>query len=128
MPRENSNQINTALGFIAGAMTTACGFILVALNLRKRKGNEMTNKPFFDAARVIAGGKLTQAQVDDLNKMVDKLAPGGKTTSDVGVDLISGFEGTRFKAYDDGVGVWTIGTGTTVYPNGVKVKRGYLYT
>ncbi|MFE1621300.1 lysozyme, partial [Acinetobacter baumannii] len=64
----------------------------------------MTTKPFFDAARVIAGGKLTQAQVDDLNKMVDKLAPSGMTTSDVGVNLISGFEDTRFKAYDDGVG------------------------
>lgn len=84
----------------------------------------MSTKPFFDAARVIAGGRLTQAQVDDLNKVVDKLAPGGKTTSDVGLDLISGFEDTRFKAYDDGVGVWTIGTGTTVYPNGVKVKQG----
>lgn len=84
----------------------------------------MTTKPFFDAARVIAGGKLTQAQVDELNKVVDKLAPSRKTTSDVGVDLISGFEDTRFKAYDDGVGIWTIGTGTTVYPNGVKVKQG----
>lgn len=84
----------------------------------------MTTKPFFDAARVIAGGKLTQAQVDDLNKLVDKLAPGGKTTSEEGVDLITGFEGTRFTAYDDGVGVWTIGTGTTVYPNGEKVKQG----
>ncbi|MEM9993394.1 MAG: lysozyme [Acinetobacter pittii] len=84
----------------------------------------MSTKPFFDAARVIAGGKLTQAQVDDLNKVVDKLAPGGKTTSDVGVDLISDFEGTRTTSYDDGVGVWTIGTGTTVYPNGVKVKKG----
>ncbi len=84
----------------------------------------MTVKNFFDAARVIAGGKLTQAQVDELNKVVEKLAPGGKATSDIGVDLISGFEGTRFKAYDDGVGVWTIGTGTTVYPNGEKVKKG----
>lgn len=84
----------------------------------------MTTKPFFDAARVIAGGKLTQAQVDDLNKVVEKLAPGGKTTSDDGIDLITSFEGTRFNAYDDGVGVWTIGTGTTVYPNGVKVKQG----
>lgn len=84
----------------------------------------MTLKTFFDAARVIAGGKLTQAQVDDLNKVVNKLAPSGKTTSDVGINLISGFEDTRFKAYDDGVGVWTIGTGTTVYPNGVKVKQG----
>ncbi|WP_407507355.1 lysozyme [Acinetobacter baumannii] len=84
----------------------------------------MSTKPFFDAARIIAGGKLTQAQVDDLNKVVEKLAPGGKTTSDVGVDLISSFEGTRTTAYDDGVGIWTIGTGTTVYPNGVKVKQG----
>ncbi|WP_459661291.1 lysozyme [Acinetobacter calcoaceticus] len=84
----------------------------------------MTTKPFFDAARVIAGGKLTQAQVDDLNKVVDKLAPGGKSTSDVGVNLISGFEDTRLKAYDDGVGIWTIGIGTTIYPNGVKVKQG----
>ncbi len=64
----------------------------------------MTTKPFFDAARVIAGGKLTQAQVDELNKVVEKLAPGGKTTSDVGINLISGFEDTLFKAYDDGVG------------------------
>ncbi|ETR94470.1 lysozyme [Acinetobacter lactucae] len=84
----------------------------------------MSTKPFFDAARVIAGGKLTQAQVDDLNKVVDKLAPGGKTTSDVGVHLITSFEDTRLNAYDDGVGVWTIGTGTTIYPNGVKVKKG----
>jgi len=84
----------------------------------------MTTKPFFDAARVIAGGKLTQAQVDDLNKVVDKLAPSSMTTSDVGVNLISAFEDTQFKSYDDGVGVWTIGIGTTVYPNGVKVKQG----
>ncbi|MDC4976641.1 lysozyme [Acinetobacter baumannii] len=88
----------------------------------------MTVKNFFDAARVIAGGKLTQAQVDELNKVVGKLMPVGKTTSDVGVDLISSFEGTRFTAYDDGVGVWTIGTGTTVYPNGVKVKQGDICT
>ncbi len=41
-----------------------------------------------------------------------------------GINMICGFEGLRLKAYDDGVGVWTIGTGTTVYPNGVKVKKG----
>jgi lysozyme len=44
--------------------------------------------------------------------------------SNVGINLISSFEDTRLKAYDDGVGVWTIGIGTTVYPNGVKVKKG----
>lgn len=90
----------------------------------EQRQDQMTFKNFFDAARVIAGGKLTQAQVYDLNKVVDKLAPSGMTTSDVGVDLISGFEDTRFKAYDDGEGVWTMGTGTTVYPNGVKVRQG----
>ncbi|MDS7935684.1 lysozyme [Acinetobacter sp. V91_7] len=84
----------------------------------------MSTKPFFDEARVIAGGKLTQPQVDELNKVVDWLAPGEKTTSQIGINLISGFESTQLKAYDDGVGVWTIGIGTTVYPNGTKVKKG----
>ena len=40
-----------------------------------------------------------------------------------GIDLICSFEGLRLKAYDDGVGVWTIGYGTTVI-NGTKVKKG----
>ncbi|MCH7392413.1 lysozyme [Acinetobacter dispersus] len=84
----------------------------------------MTIKPFFDAARVIAGGKLTQSQVDKLNAVVDDLQPTGMITSQVGIDLISSFEDTVLQSYDDGVGVWTIGKGTTIYPNGVKVKRG----
>lgn len=84
----------------------------------------MNTKPFFDAAREIAGGKLTQNQVDKLNAVVDELQPSGMKTSQVGIDLISSFEDTKLKAYDDGVGVWTIGTGTIVYPNGVKVKKG----
>ena len=44
-------------------------------------------------------------------------------TSNSGIDLICSFEGLRLKAYDDGVGIWTIGYGTTVI-NGVKVKKG----
>ena len=51
-----------------------------------------------------------------------------KTTSNVGIGLISSFEDTKLKAYDDGVGVWTIGTGTVIYPNGVKVKKGDVCT
>lgn len=47
-----------------------------------------------------------------------------KSISKTGIDLISSFEGIRLNAYDDGVGVWTIGIGATVYPNGVKVKKG----
>lgn len=84
----------------------------------------MNTKPFFDAARVIAGGRLTQAQVDKLNAVVDDLQPNSMKTSQVGIDLISSFEDTKLQAYDDSVGVWTIGIGTTVYPNGEKVKKG----
>ena len=47
-----------------------------------------------------------------------------KSISKTGIDLISSFEGIRLNAYDDGVGVWTIGIGTTIYPNGTKVKKG----
>lgn len=32
-------------------------------------------------------------------------------TSDAGLELIKRFEGVRLSAYDDGVGVWTIGVG-----------------
>lgn len=84
----------------------------------------MNTKTFFDAARAIAGGKLTQVQVDKLNEVVNDLRPKGMKISQVGIDLISSFEDTKLTAYDDGVGVWTIGIGTTVYPNGVKVKKG----
>lgn len=45
-------------------------------------------------------------------------------TSQTGINLIKGFEGKRLAAYDDGVGVWTIGYGTIKYPNGVRVKKG----
>ena len=45
-------------------------------------------------------------------------------TSQSGISLIKGFEGKRLNAYDDGVGVWTIGFGTIKYPNGVRVKKG----
>ncbi|WP_151837834.1 MULTISPECIES: lysozyme [unclassified Acinetobacter] len=44
-------------------------------------------------------------------------------TSTNGIDLICSFEGLELKAYDDGVGVWTIGYGTTMI-NGTKVKKG----
>ncbi|NNP75577.1 lysozyme [Acinetobacter sp. Ac_3412] len=85
----------------------------------------MDRKPFFDAARVLAGGKLTQVQVNELNNVADALNPKqAMTVSSVGINLITSFEDLRLAAYDDGVGVWTIGYGTTIYPNGVKVKRG----
>jgi GH24 family phage-related lysozyme (muramidase) len=38
------------------------------------------------------------------------------------IDLIKEFEGLVLHPYDDGVGVATIGYGTTIYPNGTRVS------
>jgi len=45
-------------------------------------------------------------------------------TSNAGVELIARFEGVRLNAYDDGVGVWTIGYGHT----GPDVRPGLTIT
>ncbi|WP_062034506.1 lysozyme [Acinetobacter sp. BMW17] len=92
-------------------------------------------KQILDFLRKISGGTLTQKQVDAANQVIATatdasvadmlgLAIDQMTVSPFGVDLICSFEGKRLIAYDDGVGVWTIGFGTTVYPNGIKVKKG----
>lgn len=91
-------------------------------------------KHIFDFLRKISGGKLTQKQVDAADKLIaiayDDLndvlgiATDEMHISPSGIDLICNFEGKRLTAYDDGVGVWTIGFGTTVYPNGIKVMKG----
>ena len=91
-------------------------------------------KHIFDFLRKISGGKLTKKQVDAADKLIataydDLNDMLGITTDEMhispsGIDLICNFEGKRLTAYDDGVGVWTIGFGTTVYPNGIKVKKG----
>lgn len=49
-------------------------------------------------------------------------------TSQKGIDLIKKFEGLRLKAYQDAVGVWTIGYGTIMYPDGTRVKKGDVIT
>ncbi len=96
----------------------------------------MDIKILFDALRKI-NGKLTQKQVDTfnsllttvpINMLIDLLGieelSANKKTSENGINIIKDFEGYMSKAYDDGVGVMTIGWGTTLYPDGTKVKKG----
>lgn len=52
------------------------------------------------------------------------IAEDQQSISDAGLALLCEFEGKRLVAYDDGVGVWSIGFGTTVYPDGARVKPG----
>jgi lysozyme len=44
-------------------------------------------------------------------------------TSQNGIDLIKSFEGFEEAPYKCSAGVWTIGYGTTIYPNGIKVAE-----
>jgi lysozyme len=44
--------------------------------------------------------------------------------SPAGVELIQHFEGCYLHAYQDSVGVWTIGWGRIVYPGGQEVRKG----
>ena len=46
------------------------------------------------------------------------------TTSEKGLALIEHYEGIRSLAYRCLAGVWTIGIGTTIYPDGTPVKEG----
>jgi len=97
----------------------------------------VSDKQIFDKLREMSGGKLTQEQVDGLNAVIQAghresiIQAFALGTDDVdmhvsldGMNLIAGFEGFRDTAYKDIAGVWTIGFGTTVYPNGVRVKNG----
>lgn len=43
-------------------------------------------------------------------------------------ELIKKYEGCKCKAYKCPAGVWTIGYGTTFYPDGSKVKEGDVCT
>ena len=43
-------------------------------------------------------------------------------------NLITLLEGLKTKAYQDSVGIWTIGIGTIQYPDGKKVKKGDVCT
>ena len=78
----------------------------------------------FSNFRKLAGGSLSQLQVDQINHLIAGFQQQAKSVSTSGMALICSFEGIKLKAYDDGVGVWTIGFGTTIYPNGIKVKKG----
>ena len=93
----------------------------------------MNSKIIFDYLRKLSGGVLTQAQVIATDKLLsidfDAVKnmlgiPESMSVSNKGVDLICEFEGKRLVAYDDGVGIWTIGFGTIKYPDGVRVKKG----
>lgn len=64
---------------------------------------------------------LIAALIPSTQKVVQSLSTSG-------AEFIAHWEGIKLKAYKDTGGVWTIGIGTIVYPNGTKVKAGDICT
>lgn len=92
---------------------------------------------FFAAARA-KFGSLTTSQVICFNNILssdfrEDLLKSFKIDLDTatqaglsvkGLDFLSLWEGLKTTAYQDSVGIWTIGIGTIRYPNGKKVQKG----
>ncbi|MCU4423706.1 lysozyme [Acinetobacter sp. WU_MDCI_Abxb74] len=70
-----------------------------------------------------ATGHLIATATDNSDELIG-VAVDEMSLSLGGIDLICNFEGLKLRAYDDGNGVWTIGYGTTRYPNGKRVSEG----
>lgn len=95
-------------------------------------------KAFFAALLKVVDQWLMQKQKADQHQVAiasDTDDVGVAVASDairqistVGRELICSFESLQLQAYDDGVGVCTIGYGTTIYPDGRRVKAGDVCT
>jgi hypothetical protein len=55
---------------------------------------------------------------------VKSIPPGPRKLNAEGMALVEQFEGIFLKAYQDSVGVWTIGWGRILYDDGSRVKMG----
>lgn len=67
----------------------------------------MSDKALFDAVRAILGRGLTQGEVD----MINAALAGRSDLDPILIADLKRDEGLRLKAYQDTVGVWTIGYG-----------------
>lgn len=84
-------------------------------------GTKAAVQSFQKSAGLVADGIVGS---NTWTKLLEGSGSKIQTISPKGIELIQSFEGFSSKAYDDGVGVWTIGWGTIKYENGVRVKRG----
>lgn len=95
----------------------------------------LNDDQFYAAIRPLFG-KLTTDQILNFNKILNSSLrenlisamtgskPDKQSLSTKGAAFIAQWEGLKLRAYKDSGGIWTIGIGTIIYPNGSKVREG----
>ncbi len=76
---------------------------------------------------MMAGGSYFKLMANfqfNLNALNISLWEAQKMLDVSGQKFLTRVEGTKYTAYVDSVGVWTIGRGITYYEDGTKVKKG----
>jgi lysozyme len=67
---------------------------------------------------------MSSLSSEDLIRSIHKLLDGSMQTNNEGLNLLHSFEGCKLESYQDIVGVWTIGYGTT----GPDIVKGLKWT
>jgi len=80
-------------------------------------------KPFGKSEQIKT--EQPKSEESEIDKLQNKRTSPGAVSDKPYIPLISEYEGLRTEAYWDDAGkVWTIGKGTTTYPDGSPVKEG----
>ena len=138
MFQDEDNQYPIILGSIGGIPQSASSDVSVDDSTLKikidgelKEGNTQSNvwldgsgNPIVDGSGNPIQAAPTPVVIENTNKL--KRAPEFNPTNDA-IDLIKRYEGLRLTAYQDSVGIWTIGYGTTRI-NTFPVQEGMTIT
>jgi GH24 family phage-related lysozyme (muramidase) len=138
MFQDEDNQYPIILGSIGGIPQSASSDVTVDDSTLKikidgelKEGNTQSNvwldgsgNPIVDGSGNPIQAAPTPVVIENTNKL--KRAPEFNPTNDA-IDLIKRYEGLRLTAYQDSVGIWTIGYGTTRI-NNFPVQQGMTIT
>jgi GH24 family phage-related lysozyme (muramidase) len=114
---EQVKELQTALAALGYGLTVdgICGPLTQSAWARFKADNDQSDPTLIGPASVtLLEGRLAGA-------------PAG-TVPQQAVNIVKSFEGCELTAYQDSVGVWTIGFGTTVLPDGTPVAQGLTIT
>lgn len=136
---DEANQIPIMLGTVGGIpqrdfadITSSDDAITLKLDGLETKSNQQSNLLVDESGQPVvdSNGNPIQSGSEEASAIVEttKLKRATDfTISSAAIDIVKQYEGLRLTAYQDSVGKWTIGYGTTVI-NGQPVTEGLVIT